>query len=251
MLKPGEVIYDGRWAQVGRLQDASGRSFIRKVGKRPLGAEGLALLEFLGELVAHPHPSLLVPFRFSGGVGEVLVEDYPDLSAQERLDRVAHQLRTDLARDALSVEQIVEFIVRLSDGVGFIHRHDLVHQDVRTRNVFLRREGERLLPTLFDYTFLVRPFFLVEGRLIADLEAPPEVRVGYVMPDGRYDVFQLGWMLRALTHYEAGPDLWRPVTALAEELEQVIGRATGPLNDRYPNADQLRDDLARLTRGRG
>jgi serine/threonine protein kinase len=250
MLKPGEVIYDSRWAQVGRLQDASGRSFIRKVGKHPLGVEGPALLEFLGELVAHPHPSLLVPFRFSVA-GDVIVEDYPDLSWQERLDRVAFQLRSDLARGALSVDQIVEFIVRLSDGVGFIHRHDLVHQDVRTRNVFLRREGERLLPTLFDYTFIVRPFFLVEGRLIADLEAPPEVRVGYVMLDGRYDVFQLGWMLRGLTHYEAGPDLWRPATTFPQELERVISRATGTLADRYPNADELRDDLDRLTQGRG
>lgn len=249
MLKPGEVIYDSRFAQVGRLQDASGRSFIRKVGKYPLGVASQAVLEFLGELVAHPHPSLLVPFRFSV-VGEVLVEDYPDLSWQERLDRVAFQLRTDLARGALSVDQIVEFMVRLSDAVGFIHQHDLVHQDVRTRNVFLRREGERLFPTLFDYTFIVRPFFLVEGRLIADLEAPPEARVGYVMLDGRYDVFQLGWMLRSLTHYEAGPDIWRPVKALADELERVISRATGRLADRYPNADEFRDDLNRLTHSR-
>jgi hypothetical protein len=250
MLRPGEVIYDGRWAQVGRLQDAAGRSFIRKVGKYPLGVEGQAVLEFLAELVAHPHPSLLVPFRFSV-VSDVLVEDYPDLSWQQRLDRVAYQLRIDLAQGALSVEQIVEFIARLSDGVGFIHRYDLVHQDVRTRNVFLRREGERLLPTLFDYTFLVRPFFLVEGRMIADLEAPAEARVGYVMLDQRYDVFQLGWMLRSLTHYEAGPDLWRPATALPEELEHLISRATGPLADRYPNADELRDDLNRLTHGSG
>jgi serine/threonine protein kinase len=246
MLKPSEVIYDGLWAQVGRLRDESGRSFIRKVGKYLLDGEGLAVVDFLHALATQPHPNLLIPHRFAGGPGEVLVEDYPDLSDQQRLDTCGFELRNQLAKGALRLDQIVDLVVQLADGVGFIHASGFVHQDVRSRNVFVRREGERLVPTLFDYTFIVRPFFLVEGRVLADLEAPPEIRVGYVTLDGRYDVYQLGWLLRSLTHYEAGPDIWRPVTAVGEGLERSIRRATGPLAERYPSAGVLCDDLRRL-----
>jgi serine/threonine protein kinase len=242
-LAPSEVIYDGHWSQIGRLRDETGRSFIRKVSKFPLQPDGLAVVEFLHALSAQPHPNLLIPERFTGEVGALLVEDYPDLTGQPRLDTIGHELRSRLAGGALSLAQIVDFVVQLSDAVGFIHRTGFVHQDVRARNVFVRTEGERLIPTLFDYTFIVRPFFLIEGRLIADLEAPPEVRVGYVKLDARYDVYQLGWILRNLTHYEAGPDLWRPVATLADGLETVIARATGPLAQRHLTAAALRDDL--------
>jgi serine/threonine protein kinase len=247
-LAPSEVIYDGRWSQVGRLRDASGRAYIRKVGKYVLPIEGLAVVEFLQALTVQPHPNLLIPERFTGELGTLLVEDYPDLSDQPRLDKVGHELRTRLAKGALGLAQIVDFIDQLSDAVGFIHRAGFVHQDVRARNVFIRTDGDRLIPTLFDYTFIVRPFFLVEGRPVADLEAPPEVRVGYVTLDARYDVYQLGWMLRSLTHYEAGPDLWRPVAALGEDLQTVITRATSSLPQRYPSANAFQDDLYQLTR---
>jgi serine/threonine protein kinase len=245
-LAPSEVIYDGRWSQIGRLRDAAGRDYIRKVGKYVLEPGGLAVVEFLQTLAAQPHPNLLIPERFTAEPGAPLVEDYPDLSDQSRLDRIGHELRSGLADGALSVAQIIDFIRQLSDAVAFIHRAGFVHQDARARNVFIRTDGDRLIPTLFDYTFVVRPFFLVEGRLIADLEAPPEVRVGYVMLDARYDVYQLGWMLRDLTHYEAGPDLWRPVATLGEELQTIITRATSPLAQRYPTAGALRHDLHRL-----
>src|SRR5215471_16950219 len=65
MLKPGEVIHDGGWAQVGRLRDESGRPFIRKVGKYLLDGDGLAVLDFLAALAAEPHPNLLAPLSFS------------------------------------------------------------------------------------------------------------------------------------------------------------------------------------------
>jgi protein tyrosine kinase len=243
MAKPDEVIYDGRWAQVSRLTDEDGRPFIRKTGKYLLAGEGLAAVDFLAELSARPHPNLLVPDRFSGAPGEALVEDYPDLSHQQRLDRYGFELRNGLAQGEPSLASIVDFVAQLADGLAFVHRNGFVHQDVRARNVFVREEDGRLVPTLFDYTFVVRPFFLVEGREIADLETPPEIRVGYVLLDARYDVFQLGWLLRSLTHYEAGPDLWRPVASLGDRVEQVIARATSRFWDRYPTAAELLEDL--------
>ena len=75
------------------------------------------------------------------------------------------------------------------------------------------------------------------------LEAPPEVRVGHVTIDGRFDVYQLGWMLRKLTHYEAAPDIWTPVAPVGEGLRAVITRATGPFGERFRDAGELSEQL--------
>jgi hypothetical protein len=244
MLRPGEVIHDGGWAQVGRLLDDTGQPFIRKVGKYLLDGDGLAVLDFLAALEAEPHPNLLAPLAFSGAPGAVLVEDYPDLSGRRRLDQIAFELRNGLSRGDLALERVLDLVVRIAGAAAHVHRLGFVHQDVRPTNVFVHEDDGRLVPTLFDYTFVVRPFFLVEGRLFANLETPPEARVGYVSLDARYDVYQLGWLLRSLTHYEAGMDIWRPLTALPEGLGEVIACALGPLPDRFPDGGAVVEALS-------
>lgn len=244
MLNPDQVIHDRRLAQVGRIRDdATGATHMRKVAKNVLTHERSAIVDFLSELVADPHPNLLVPISFSGAPGELLVEDYPDLTAESKLDVAGLDVRRELSDGRLDAGQVVDFMVQLSDGVAFIHRSGFVHRDVRSTNVFVRRDGRQLIPTLFDYDLITRPFFLAGAEIRVDLEAPPEIRVGHVPIDGRFDVYQLGWMLRKLTHYEAAPDIWTPVAPLGESLRGVIGRATGPFGDRYADAGELREQL--------
>src|SRR6516165_10856642 len=131
MLRPGEVIHDGGWAQVGRLRDESGQPFIRKVGKYLLDGDGLAVLDFLAAVAAEPHPNLLAPLEFSGGPGAVLVEDYPDLSGRRRLDQIAFELRNGLSRRDLPLERVLDLVVQLADAAAYVHRLGFVHQDVR------------------------------------------------------------------------------------------------------------------------
>jgi serine/threonine protein kinase len=244
MLNPDQVLHDRRLARVGRVQDeATGATYMRKVGKTVLGEAGSAVVDFLAALVASPHPNLLVPVSFSGAAGEVLVEDYPDLTALSKLDVAGLDVRRELSEGRLETAQVVDFMVQLSDGVAFIHRSGFVHRDVRSTNVFVRREDGRLIPTLFDYDLVTRPFFLAGAEIRVDLEAPPEVRVGHVPIDGRFDVYQLGWMLRKLTHYEAAPDIWTPVAPVSESLKVVIARATGPFGQRFVDAGALVNQL--------
>jgi serine/threonine protein kinase len=244
MLNPDQVIHDRRLARVGRIRDeTTGITYMRKVGKQVLSPERLAIVDFLSKLVADPHPNLLVPHSFSGGPGELLVEDYPDLTALSKLDVAGLDVRRELSERRLAAGEVVAFMVELSDAVAHIHRHGFVHRDVRSTNVFVRREERRLIPTLFDYDLITRPFFLEEAEIRVDLEAPPEVRVGHVLIDGRFDVYQLGWMLRKLTHYEAAPDIWTPVGPVSEALRAIIGCATGPFGERYPDAGELGDRL--------
>lgn len=100
------------------------------------------------------------------------------------------------------------------------------------------------MPTLFDYDLMVEPYFLEAGVVSpANVETPPEERLGQVMVDGRHDVYQLGWMLRALTHYEEALDNWKPVTLLDGAITDAIDCATGPHRDRYYDAGEFRDHL--------
>jgi serine/threonine protein kinase len=244
MLNPDQVIHDRRLARVGRIRDeTTGGTYMRKVGKQPLRPERLAIVEFLAGLVADPHPNLLVPHSFSGGLGEPLVEDYPDLTGVSKLDAAGLDIRRELSEGRLAPVEAIAFMVELSDAVAHIHRLGFVHRDVRSTNVFVRRDERRLIPTLFDYDLVTRPFFLAEAEIHVDLEAPPEVRVGHIPIDGRFDVYQLGWMLRKLTHYEAAPDIWTPVAPLGETLRAIIGCATGPFGERYHDAGELGDQL--------
>jgi serine/threonine protein kinase len=253
MLTPEQVLFDRERVRIGRLQDEDGSSYIRKVGKHALNGDGLAVVDFLTLLMEQPHPNLLVPINFSGSAGEVLIEDYPDLSKQGKLDATGHEVRGELARGRIGVSAIVDFMVQISDGVDFIHRNGYAHLDVRAPNVFVKRESGRFVPTLFDYNRVSKPFFLEHAVTAAIREIPLEERVGQVMIDGRHDVYQLGWMLRELTHYqasyEAGLETWRPATSLDDDLAEVIGYATGPFDSRYPDAGELRDAL--LATGEG
>jgi Protein tyrosine and serine/threonine kinase len=245
-LNPAQVLHDRRWSRVGRVRDeASGVTCMRKVGKYVL-AEGSAVVDFLAALVAEPHPNLLVPTSFSGAAGDVLVEDYPDLTPLKKLDVEGFEVRRELSEGRVSLAQVVDLVAQLTDAVAFVHRTGFVHRDVRGTNVFLRRDSERLVPILFDYDLVTRPFFLREGELRVDLEAPPEVRVGYVTIDGRYDVYQLGWIFRKLIHYEAAPDIWTPVTPVDDDVRAVITRAIGPFGERYVDAGELGSALTAL-----
>jgi serine/threonine protein kinase len=244
MLNPDQVIHDRRLARVGRIRDEeAGTTYMRKVGKHALDEHGMAIVDFLSGLVAEPHPNLLVPASFSGAIGDVLVEDYPDLSSLSKLDVAGLDIRRDVSEGRLEIAQVAELMAQLSDGVAFIHRTGFVHRDVRGTNVFVRRDGGPPSLILFDYDLVTRPFFLAEAEIHVDLEAPPEVRVGHVTIDGRFDVYQLGWMLRKLTHYEAAPDIWTPVAPVGEGLRAVITRATGPFGERFRDAGELSEQL--------
>lgn len=242
MLAANEVIHDRARAQLGRVQTPDG-TVMRKVSKYVLQSNDLTTVDFLSILTAQPHPNLLIPASFSGVAGEKLVEDYPDLTGHERLDAAGSTIRGELADRCESLNRVVDFVVQMCDGIDFMHRNDFVHWDVRRQNVFVKRVPGRLVPIVFDYDLVTRPYFMEKPLIIAGRETPPEELSGQVMVNGRHDVYQLGWILRELTHYPGSPGSWKPVETIGEELAEAINRATGPLDERQETAGELRDDL--------
>ncbi|MBX3464565.1 MAG: protein kinase [Planctomycetes bacterium] len=171
--------------------------------------------------------------------------------------------------EALGTRNPVEWFVRLgikmARALAEVHRHGLVHRDVKPSNILLRRNGE---PVLADFglaregeaggtraTFAGTPVYA----------APERLRTGDADLDARADVYSLAISLyEALTltppfagtssdavlrRIEAGrlPALRQLAPHVARDLETVIGKAMEPdRRHRYPTADAFADDLERL-----
>ncbi|MBL9079706.1 MAG: protein kinase [Planctomycetes bacterium] len=171
--------------------------------------------------------------------------------------------------EALGTRNVVEWFVRLgikiARALGEVHRHGLVHRDVKPSNILLRTDGQ---PVLADFG-LAR-----EGDLDAThtsfagtpvYAAPERLRSGDAELDARADVYSLAVTLHeALTldppfgakttaemlrRIEEGslPPLRQRAPHVSRDLETVIGKAMEvDRRHRYATADEFADDLERL-----
>jgi serine/threonine protein kinase/WD40 repeat protein len=169
------------------------------------------------------------------------------LRAREYVPRT---LRADLkSRGRLPVHDVLALGLRLADALGHLHRHGLVHRDVKPSNVIFVN-GQAKLADIGLVTGLD------EARSFVGTE-------GFIPPEGpgtvRADIFGLGRLL-----YEAAtgkdrcefPDLpsdldqWPERTSLLE-LNEILTRACAPdPAERHANAAALAGDLNVLLSGR-
>src|SRR5262245_46631397 len=167
------------------------------------------------------------------------------LSTQASLNYSPHTLAADLKScGRLSVSDVLRLGVQLADALGHLHRHGLVHRDVKPSNViFVRRQ-----PKLADIGLVTS---VQEARSFVGTE-------GFIPPEGpgteRADLFALGRLL-----YEAAtgkdrcefPQLpgdlenW-PSTERETllELNEVLAKLCAPdAATRHNNAAEVAGDL--------
>jgi WD40 repeat protein/serine/threonine protein kinase len=162
----------------------------------------------------------------------------------------ARTLASDLkARGRLRVAEVLTLGVQLSDALGHIHRHGLVHRDVKPSNVIFV-EGQAKLADIG----------LVAGADEARSFVGTE---GFIPPEGpgtvRADLFGLGRLLyEAATGKDrcefpelpADLDRWPDRVAMLE-LNEILARACAPeAKHRHTNAAELAGDLNLLLAGR-
>ena len=162
------------------------------------------------------------------------------------------------------IREVRRIGVALCEALEALHRHGLVHRDVKPSNVLLTRSGDVRLADLGVIRDLNDPSTAVQGRLIGTAAyAPPEQGRGQEV-DHRADLYALGCTLfTVLTGRRPYPQKDRkdvirahrrsPVPhartldpAVPETMDKVLARlmAKDP-RDRYATARDARNALAR------
>jgi hypothetical protein len=170
---------------------------------------------------------------------------------------------------------VVELVRQAAEGAEALHRHGIVHRDVKPGNILLDTAGERA--TLMDLG-LAQVADDVEGKLTRTRQfvgtlryASPEQVLAVAAVDGRSDVYSLGatlWELLALrplfgaTEAMPTPRLMEMIqrdeparlrsvqVGLSRDLEAVVHKCLEKrASDRYATARELADDLGRYLDG--
>jgi Nif-specific regulatory protein len=260
----GDVLLDGEIARTaqaaifrvhtGRLPAGGDRPLALKVGLHPSGAEDLARFRHEVRLLSETrHPNVVEVYDFG-----VLPGDFPFLTMELLSgESVADRLRSagwDVFYDAA---------IQAAAGLAHIHRHGVVHMDIKPANLGLAEGGAgRLRLKILDFGLAQE----VRGPLDRSIRGT----LAYTAPevllqdsyDHRADLYSLGITLFELAtgflpsagddmaavrfHLEGAlpdPLVLRPDTppALAQILTRLLRRDPG---ERYASAGQLLLELS-------
>jgi serine/threonine protein kinase len=162
---------------------------------------------------------------------------------------VPHTLRTDLEQGRLPAERVLEIGLALSEALGHLHSNGLVHRDVKPSNVIFVNGRPKL----------------ADIGLVTDASDQCSIvgTEGYLPPEGpgtpQADIFALGKVL-----YEVATGMDRrefprlpndlrewPDAKQVFELNEVVVKACDLQSGRrYQSAEEIREDLELLQRGR-
>ncbi|MCC6737539.1 MAG: protein kinase [Planctomycetia bacterium] len=170
-------------------------------------------------------------------------------------------------RKKIAPGQAIKIVREIAKGLGYAHRHGLVHRDVKPDNVFITADGE----------VKVGDFGLaIESRKVRKTDTitgtpyymPPEQWRGDAQ-DGRSDIYALGvtfyYLVTGRRPFEGeGPMILmeqhmherpRPPSAVNPDIPAGVSAVVMKMlakrpEDRYQDADELLADLERVESGR-
>jgi serine/threonine protein kinase len=283
-LKPGSELGD---FEIEDLLGFGGMSVVYRARQRSLGDRPVALKVFLADTasdplhldrfrrearlaaqVAHSHLAQVLGAGEERGVLYYAMRLVEGETLQRALVRLQEQRseRPELLRSPEHVRACTRIAQQVASATAAIHRHGLVHRDVKPSNVMLEGppaaalEGLKRPAVVIDFG-LIRP----QGR--SDLTrhdsgagteafASPEARLG-AQVDARADVFSTGVLLHDLLAGRLATE--RPIAAaglpevrelnpaVPADLAAVVAKAVQPLEAaRYEDGAELQEDLDRF-----
>jgi Nif-specific regulatory protein len=233
-----------------------------KVGRGVSSAEELARFRHESRLLAevrHPHVVEVLEAGVVAGPATYLL-----------MERLSERPVVSLFAGGFDAELFREVATALAAGLGHIHRHGLIHLDLKPSNLGLGEPGESGVPRV-----VILDFGLAAERGRDDQDCPIRGTLAYTAPevllqdrfDHRADFYSLGLTLfelatgtlpaaggdtAALLFHLHGelPDPRRFVPAMPEDLAALLVRLTRREPERrYPDAGALLAELGRAGLG--
>ncbi|MBK9797350.1 MAG: protein kinase [Holophagaceae bacterium] len=134
------------------------------------------------------HPNLVTIYEFGEDQGVLYI-------AMEFVK--GHDLDELLLEQSLSRSEALEVLAQVCDGLGFAHRQQIVHRDIKPTNVRVQRDGKRLHAKVMDFGVakISNSDMTATGMVMGTVSymAPEYIRTG--KPDPRSDLFAVGVML--------------------------------------------------------
>ncbi|MFI5252719.1 MAG: protein kinase [Bacteroidota bacterium] len=171
-------------------------------------------------------------------------------------------LRQKIKKQQLSVEEVLEYAVQITEGLAYAHKKEIVHRDIKTDNVMLTGDGKAKitdfgLAKLKDTTKITKT-----GSTVGTAAYMSPEQVQNMDVDHRSDIFSLGVVLYEMTTgelpfkaaheaalmYEIMHSAPKPITEIradiSPEFERVVEKAMAKdIAGRYQTADALLLDL--------
>ena len=130
---------------------------------------------------------------------------------------------------ALTECDALRFGSRLCDILDYIHRHNVIHCDLKPSNIMISCDGR---PNIIDFGIATEPTWFSPKFGTPEYMAPEQIAGDRV--DARTDVYGLGRVLRGAVDG----------SVTSAQFEEIILHAMAPNpSDRYPSAAAMKADL--------
>jgi eukaryotic-like serine/threonine-protein kinase len=202
------------------------------------------------------HPNIVTVYELGVEDGNpYLVMELLDGESLDSLIRTQH---------SLSLEEKLEIVIQICDGVQYAHQRNVTHRDIKPANIMILKDGTAKIVDFgiaqIGMQKLTRP-----GQMVGSFQYMSPEQINAARVDSRTDIFSIGVLLFELVAgqlpFEAkdtGEMLLKiihdpppPLTGLAKncppELDEIVGRALAKdPQQRYQTAEDLALDLGHV-----
>lgn len=234
----------------------------RRAKRDYLGREILIAASLTHPTIIKMHKEIIVQEDVNGNLRRCLVMEYID----------GYNLKHFIENRILTMKQMTNLIIRLCEGLDFLHQNSIVHRDIKPANFLFSRDGTQVKIVDFGLSKLTsnwRMRWLKEAGGTRLYMSPEQLRKKNL--DARSDIFSFGITMfelftgkhpctgttpREIQRQILSPSYkWpRPSSInpeIPEKMDQIILKTLRrDLDKRYQSCTELLMDLTRTTESR-